>query len=61
MLQRAEGRGELGGKTLVSVTETYDGTRAAKLARAVLDGKTPADVAEAEAAVRKEREGPRGG
>jgi hypothetical protein len=61
MLQRADGQAEQGAKTFQSVAEGYDGTRAAKLARAALDGKEPADVAEAEAAARKDREGARGG
>jgi len=36
MLQRAEGRAEQAEKTLRSVVETYEGTRAAKLAQEVL-------------------------
>ena len=56
ILQRADGHAEQGGKTLLAVTETYSGTRAAKLAAAALEGKAPADVAEAEA-----KADPRGG
>ncbi len=56
LLQRADGHAEQGAKTLRSVTENYAGTRAAKLAAAALEGKAPADVAEAEA-----KADPRGG
>lgn len=49
LLHRAEGRAEQAEKALRSVVETYPGTRAAKLAAAALEGKGPADVAEADA------------
>jgi hypothetical protein len=57
MLQRADGHADQGEKTLRSVTENYTGTRAAKLAAAALDGKGPADVAEAEAAAKARKAG----
>lgn len=61
MLQRADGHAEQGEKTLRSVTENYTGTRAAKLAAAALEGKGPADVAEAEAAAKpRKADAPRG-
>jgi len=46
ILQRMDGHAEQAEKTLRSVAEGYDGSRAAKLATAALVGKEPADVAE---------------
>ncbi len=57
MLQRADGHEEQAGKTFLSVTENYAGTRASKLAEAALAGKDAADVADAEA---KAKPAPRG-
>jgi hypothetical protein len=53
VLQRADGHVEQAAKTFQSVVEGYSDTRAAKLAQGVLDGKEPADLAEAEAKAAK--------
>lgn len=55
LLQRADGRADLSEKTLHQVSESYEGTRAAKLALAALEGKSAADVADADAAAAKAR------
>jgi len=55
LLQRADGRGDLAERAFRSVAEDYEGTRAAKLARAALEGKDAADVADEEAAAAKAR------
>jgi hypothetical protein len=53
LLQRADGNADQAEKTFRSVVETCGGTRAKKLAAAALEGKSAADVAEAEAAAAK--------
>lgn len=55
LLLRADGRAEQAGKAFHAVVEGHEGTRAAKLAAAALDGKDAADVAEAEAAAAKKK------
>ena len=55
VLQRADSHAEQAEKTFHAVADGYPGTRAAKLAQGVLDGKEPADLAEAEAAAAKAR------
>jgi len=57
LLERVDGHAEQGDKTLRAVAENYEGSRAAKLALAALEGKDAADVAEAEAAAAKARGG----
>jgi len=57
LLQRVDGHAEQGERTLHAVAENYEGSRAAKLALAALEGKDAADVAEAEAAAAKARGG----